>query len=49
MIAADMRNARPGGEDGSTEQKTTASGLVISYKRDDMTRTLTILRLEVAQ
>lgn len=47
-IAADM-SARPGGEDKNTEQRATAEGLVISYKRDDVAGKLTILRLEVAQ
>jgi hypothetical protein len=47
-IAADM-SARPDGEDENTEKRATAEGLVISYKRDDVARKLTILRLEVAQ
>jgi hypothetical protein len=47
-IAADI-SARPDGEDENTEKRATAEGLVISYKRDDVTRKLTILRLEVAQ
>lgn len=47
-ITADM-SARPDGEDENTEQRTTAEGLVISYKRDDVTRKLTVLKVEAAQ
>jgi mRNA-degrading endonuclease RelE of RelBE toxin-antitoxin system len=42
-IASDLGAARPDGEDAQSEIRATVAGLVLTYQRDDATRTLTLL------